>query len=86
MEMKAQTMADVVPICVAPIPSLLHENNIGVTRPSNFIMKPIRFVPLYFVAMPKSIITIIEPLFISTLIHTVDGVRPRTQTPKKKNF
>jgi hypothetical protein len=54
MEMRAQTMVDVVPIYVTPIPSLLHQNNIGVTyaRTSNFQMEPIRFMPLYFVAMP----------------------------------
>jgi hypothetical protein len=31
MEMKAQTMADVVPIVVSLIPSLSHQNNIGIT-------------------------------------------------------
>jgi hypothetical protein len=47
-------VANVVPILITPIPSLLHQNNIGVTYAgiSNFIMEPIRFVPLYFVAMP----------------------------------
>jgi hypothetical protein len=54
MEMRAQTMVDVVLIYVAPTPSLLHQNNIEVTyaRTSNFKMEPIRFMPLYFVAMP----------------------------------
>jgi hypothetical protein len=52
--MRAQIVADVMPIFVAPIPSLLHQNNIGVTfvGPSNFIMEPIRSLRLYFVAMP----------------------------------
>jgi hypothetical protein len=47
-------MTDVVPIFVALIPSLLHQNNIGVTyvRTSNFRMELIRYMPLYFVAMP----------------------------------
>ncbi len=31
MEMRAQTMANVVCIFVVPIPSLLHQNNIGIT-------------------------------------------------------
>jgi hypothetical protein len=31
MEMKAQIVADVVPILVTPILSLLHQNNIGIT-------------------------------------------------------
>jgi hypothetical protein len=44
--MRAQTVANVVPIPIAPIPSLLHQNNIGVTyvKPTNFRMEPIRFV------------------------------------------
>jgi hypothetical protein len=29
--MKTKTMADVLPIFVVPIPSLLHQNNIGIT-------------------------------------------------------
>jgi hypothetical protein len=47
-------MADVIYIFVAPIPSLLHQNNIRITyaRTSNFRMEPVKFVPLYFVAMP----------------------------------
>ncbi len=31
MEMRVQTMADVVHVYVAPTPSLLHHNNVGVT-------------------------------------------------------
>jgi hypothetical protein len=31
MEMKAQIMADVVSISVAPVPNLLHHNNVGIT-------------------------------------------------------
>jgi hypothetical protein len=54
MEMRALTMADVIPIYVAPIPTLLHQNNIGVTYagPSNFKMELIISMPLYYVAMP----------------------------------
>ncbi len=60
VEMKAKTMADVVPIFEAPIRSLVHQNNIGITYvgTSNFRMEPIRYVPLFFVVMPQSIITI----------------------------
>jgi len=52
--MRAQTMADVIPICVVHALSLLHHNNIGVTyvRTSNFKMELIRSITLYFVAMP----------------------------------
>ncbi len=43
-------------------------------------------MPLYFMAMPQSIITIIEPLFVLTRIHTIDGVRSKTQTPRATKF
>jgi len=54
MEMRAQTVVDVIPILVAPIPSLLHQNNIGVTNaiPSNLKMELVRSMPLYYVVMP----------------------------------
>jgi hypothetical protein len=53
-------MADVVPIFVALAPNLCHHNNVGVTytRTSNFKVEPIRFVTLYFMAMPHSMVTI----------------------------
>jgi hypothetical protein len=75
-------MVDVVPIFVALTPSLLHHNNVGVTYAgtSNFRMEQVRFVPLYFVVMPKSMITIIEVQFVSILIHIVVGIRSRSQT------
>jgi hypothetical protein len=52
--MRVQTVADVVLIYVALIPSLLHQNHIGVTYvgTSNFKLKLIRFVALYFMVMP----------------------------------
>ncbi len=55
VEMRAQTLADVVPIFVTHVPSLLHQNHIGVTYAgtSNFGMELVRSVPLYFVAMPS---------------------------------
>jgi hypothetical protein len=49
-------------------------------------MEPIKYVPLYFMAMPHSIVIIIEILFITTLAHIVDGVKSRPQTPKGTNF
>jgi hypothetical protein len=54
MEMRIQTMANVVPIFVALVSNMLHHNNVGVTYPrtSNLRMEPIKYVPLYFVAMP----------------------------------
>jgi hypothetical protein len=88
VEMKAQTMIDVVPIFVPPIPSLLHQNNIGITyaRTSNFRMELVRYVPLYFVAMAQSIIILTEASFVSTHVHTIDGVRSRPQTPREHNL
>jgi hypothetical protein len=48
-------MANVVPIFVAPIPTLLQQNNIGTTYAgtSNFRMELIRSMPLYYVGMPS---------------------------------
>jgi hypothetical protein len=47
-------MADVVLVFIAPTPSLLHQNHIGITYVgiSNFRMELVRFVPLYFLALP----------------------------------
>jgi hypothetical protein len=47
-------MVDVVPNFIVHVPSLLYQNNIGVTYvgTSNFIMELVRYVPLYFLAMP----------------------------------
>jgi hypothetical protein len=46
-------VANVVPIFIALVPSLLHQNHIGITyaKTSNFRMEPIRSMPLYFMAM-----------------------------------
>jgi hypothetical protein len=46
-------MVDVIPISVVPVPSLLHQNNIGITYAgtSNFRLELIRFMPLYSTAM-----------------------------------
>jgi hypothetical protein len=64
-EMRAQTLVDVTLIFVAPIRNLLHQNHIGVAYASNFRMELVRSVPLYFVAMPKSIIIVTKPSFVS---------------------
>jgi len=76
-------VADVVLIYVAPAPSLLHHNNIGVTyaKISNFRMELVKFVPLYFVAMIQLIITVIETPFISTPIHNIVGIMSKPQIP-----
>jgi ABC-type antimicrobial peptide transport system permease subunit len=86
--MRVQIMADVVFVFVFLIPSLLHQNHIGVTYAgtSNFRMELVRFVPLYYVAMPQSIIIIIEPLFVLAPIHIVDGVKSKTQITRAIKF
>jgi hypothetical protein len=82
--MKVQNVVDVVSIFIAPTPSLLHNNNIGVTyrRTSNFRMKLVRSIPLYFVVMRRSMITVTEIPFVSALVHIVVGIRSRPQTPR----
>ncbi len=52
--MKVKIVVDVIPIFGALAPSMLHHNNVEVTYEgtSNFKMELIRYVPLYFVAMP----------------------------------
>jgi hypothetical protein len=85
MEMKAQIVANVIPIFVALTPSLLHHNNVGVTYPrtSNLKMEPIGFVPLYFMAMPQSLVTIIEVPFITTRAHNVVSMKSKPRTPRE---
>jgi len=69
-------VANVAPIFVAPTPNLLHHNNVGVTyaKTSNFSVEPVRFVPLYFVAMLHSMVTVTEALFTTTLTHIIVGM------------
>jgi hypothetical protein len=54
METKAYIMVDVILVSIAPIPILLHQNHIGITYAgiSVFKMELVRYVPLYFVALP----------------------------------
>jgi hypothetical protein len=60
--MRAYTIIDVIPIFIPHVPNLLDHNNVGVIYPgtSNFRMELIRHIPLYFVAMFKSTIIVIE--------------------------
>ncbi len=52
--MRTQTMANVIPIFIAHVPSLLHQKHIGVTYVgiSTFKMELVRYVPLFSMAMP----------------------------------
>jgi hypothetical protein len=49
-------------------------------------MELVRSVPLYSMVMPQSMITVIEAPFISTLVHIVDGVKSKPQTPRETKF
>jgi hypothetical protein len=75
-------MVDVMPNFVALVPNLLHQKNVGVTYPrtSNFRMEPIRSIPLYFVAMLQSMVTITKIPFVTTLAHIIVGMRSKPQT------
>jgi hypothetical protein len=85
MEMRAQTVVDVVLLSVAPISNLLHHNNVGVTYPrtSNLRMEPVRSIPLYFVAMPESMVIVTSAPFVATLAHTIVSTRSKPQTPRE---
>ncbi len=82
--MRVQIVENVIPIFVAHVQSLLHQDNIRVTyaRTSNFRMELVTSMPLYFVAMPQSIILVIEALFVLMPINITIGIRSRTQTQK----
>jgi hypothetical protein len=86
--MRAQTRVDVVPIFITHVQSLLQQNNIGVTYvgTSNFKMEPIRFVPLYFMAMFQSIVIGFEAPFVSALVITLGSIRSRPHTPRGIEF
>jgi len=86
--MKAQTEVDVIPIYVALVQSLFQQKKIGVTYAgtSNFKMELVIFVPLYYVAMPQSIIIVIKAQFVSTLVNIVGGIKSRPHTPRGIKF
>ncbi len=75
MEMRAHIMVDVVLDSITHAPSLLHHNDVGVTYPTNLRMEPLKFVPLHFMAMPQSMVTITKAPFVTTLVHIVVNMR-----------
>jgi hypothetical protein len=79
-----QIVVDVIFIYVIPAPNQLHHNNdkIAYAITSNFIMEPIKFVPLYYVAITQPIITAIEAPFVLTPIHNIVGIKSKPQTPR----
>jgi hypothetical protein len=88
IKMRIQTVVDVIPISIAHVQSQLQQNNIGITyaRTSNFRMDPVRYVPLYFVAMPQSIITVIEAPFVLAPIITIGSIKSRPHTLRGTKF
>ncbi len=79
MEIKVRIVVDVVQISIALLPNLLHHNNVGITyaKEINFIVEPVRSIPLYFVAMPHFMVIVIEAPFTTTLAHTIPSMRSR---------
>jgi len=77
--MRTKIVANLVPIFVVPTPSLLHHNNVGVTyvRTSNFKIEPIKSIPLYYVAMPLSIIIVIKAPLVFARVHNIVGIMSR---------
>jgi hypothetical protein len=49
-------------------------------------MEPIRYVPLYFAAMPQSIITITEAPFVLALIAIAGNIKSKPHTPRGTKF
>ncbi len=81
-------MANVVPISVAHVQSLLHQKSIGITyaKTSNFRMELVQSVPYYSMAMPQPIIIVIEVSFVSALINTIVGITSKPHTPRGIEF
>jgi hypothetical protein len=45
-------------------------------------MELIRSIPLYFVAMPQSMIIVTKAPFVLTPVHIVIGIKSKPQTPR----
>jgi hypothetical protein len=74
-------MVDIIPICVALAPNVLHHNNVRITYEgtSNFRMELVSSIPLYFVAMLQFMVIVIEAPFVIAPTHNVVGMRFRPQ-------
>jgi hypothetical protein len=85
VEMKAQSITIVVLVYIVLPPSLLHYNNVGVIYlgTSNLRMELIRSIPLYFVAMLQSMVTVTKAPFVTTPAHSVVNMKSRPQTPRE---
>jgi hypothetical protein len=72
-------MADVILVFIAPTPSLLHHNNVGITYPgsSNLRMELVRSIPLYSMAMLQSMVTVTEAPYVITPTRVVASMRSK---------
>jgi hypothetical protein len=78
-------MANVVPIFIAPTPSLLHHNNVGIIYlgTSNLNVELLRFVPLYFMAMLQFNVIVTKVPYVITPTNIVASMRSKPQTPRE---
>jgi len=82
--MRAQTIVNVASISIALASNMFHHNNVGITYvgTSNFRVEPLKSIPLYYVAMPHSMVIVTEAPFITTLAHTIVGMKSKPQIPR----
>jgi hypothetical protein len=78
-------VTNVIDVSIVITPNLLHHNNVGAVYlgNSNLRMDLVRFVPLYYMVMPQSMVIVIKTPFVTTLAHTIVGLRSRPQAPKQ---
>jgi hypothetical protein len=72
-------MVDVVLVSIRPAPSMLQTNNVGVinSRTSNLKMELVKFVPLYYVTMLESMVTVTETPIVIVPAHTIVSMRSK---------
>jgi len=63
----------------------LHHNNVGVIYPrtSNLRMELVKYISIYFMVMPQSMVTIIEAPFVIVPTHIVVSLRSIPQIPRE---
>jgi hypothetical protein len=81
-------MVDVVLISIIPPPNMLHHNNVEAiyARISNFSVELVRFVSLYFVAIPHFMVIVTKALFTTTLARTIIDMKFKPHTLKGINL
>jgi hypothetical protein len=72
-------MVDVVFVSIGLAPSMLHHNNVRVTYPktSNFKLELVRSIPLYYVTMLQSTVTITKAPIITVPAQTIISMRSK---------